>query len=148
MTERFDDFQKHLYLDLISKGSGRMDAARSLGFDPSTPARHMASDKDFKIAVEVAERLLVESVERVLADKALVDKDMAAVKMILERLDREKWGPESRLHVEGKTQVELILEGSDPRKALAELEALSAERSRAIQEVEAWRADEEDDNDG
>ncbi len=138
----FDDMHKHLYLDLITQGMGRQDACRSLGFSPGTATTVMKSDPDFRVAVEVAERLLVEAVEKKLADAALQREEPWAIKMLLERLDRSKWGPESRLQVDQNVTVNLL---SKPHEeAIAELEATMQERTRQIQEVSLTR---EDDND-
>jgi hypothetical protein len=137
----FDDLFKHLYLDLVANGMGRRDAARELGFGPMTGINAMKADAEFGVAVEVAERLLVEAAEKKLANAALEREEPWAIKMLLERLDREKWGPESRLQVESRSTIVQQLD-SPVSEALAAVEAELKERRRAIQEVEAWREDE------
>lgn len=140
----FNEMDKHLYLDLIAGGMGRRDASRELGFGPMAAINVMKADPEFGVAVEVAERLLVEAVEKKLANAALEREEPWAIKMLLERLDREKWGPESRLQVESRSTIVQALE-LPVSEALAEVEAQLRERVRSIQEVEAWREDEDDD---
>lgn len=130
---KFTEVLRMKYLELLAQGVGRTVAAHTVGVHPKTVIRYYKGHPEFKDDIEMAERRVVDKAEKALIEIALVEKDFHALKFLLERLDRQKWGDRKQVDVTVDGKVEHLLELA-PADAIERIEAEIAERHRALEE--------------
>ena len=130
---KFTEVVRMKYLALLAQGYGRTAAADTVGVSPKTVRRYAKGNPGFDEDIMLAERRVVDAAEKALIEVALVEKDLQALKFLLERLDRQKWGDSRTVKHEVEGQVKHLLK-LPTDEAIAQLDADLAERRRALTE--------------
>lgn len=122
------------YLDLLKLGYGRIVAAETVGVHPETVRRWYRGNPEFLEAMGEAEQNVVDRAYKQLVD--MMDAgEFAAVKMVLERLDRNRFADNAhtlKVEVEGTISHEMIA-GKSVDDAVEAIEAEIETRRLALE---------------
>jgi len=133
MASKFTDDVRARYLDLLKLGFGRTIAATTVGLTSRSVSRYINSHPDFLEEVQDAEQHVIDRAQKVMID--LMDQgEFSATKLILERLDRNKWSDSQRtlkVEVEGAITHEMV-NSKSVNEALEVIEAEIENRRLAL----------------
>lgn len=104
MPGPFDDQAKRRYIRVLEQGRPRKLAAADLGFSWNTVAKHLREDPEFREQFNDALDRRIERIEEVGLELA-EDGHFGAIKFMLERLSREKYGDPTKGQGGGPTSV-------------------------------------------
>jgi hypothetical protein len=130
---KFTEDVRNRYLDLLKLGYGRLVAADTVGVSSRTVRRFYHGHPEFLEEMGEAEGRVVDRAQRVLIE-LMDDGDFQAAKLILERLDRQKWGDKNhtvKVEVEGAITHEMI-EGKSVSAALDAIDKEIEARREAL----------------
>lgn len=116
------------FVERVKVGVPRVHAALEIGWSLRKLDRLMR-ERDFAAAVEEAEQFDIATVEKVLRDKAVEDRNMEAIKMILFNRAPERWAERKEVNVSTRSEV-LIAHVDATRTAL--LSVLEDPEQRAV----------------
>lgn len=116
------------FVERVKVGVPRVHAALEIGWSLRKLDRLMR-ERDFASAVEEAEAFEIATVEKVLRDKAVEDRNMEAIKMILFNRAGDRWAERKEINVQTRSEV-LVAHVDATREAL--LSVLEDPEQRAI----------------